>query len=142
MRTGFAENFDDFDATWDAWDRLVKVVDGSNTVAEYEYDGLHRRIVKSVYASGSHDHDEHFYLSEDDQVLEVRLDSDTTPYIQYTWGERYIDDLVFRTRDTDDNGTLDETLYVGWPDRKRSGAAGTRRCALRPGPALTKSFVL
>ncbi|MGE0376311.1 MAG: hypothetical protein AB7I48_28860 [Planctomycetaceae bacterium] len=101
-----------YNLTWDAWNRLVKVQDGMDTVAEYEYDGLNRRIVKSVYVSGSHDHDEHYYVSEQNQVLEVRLDSDTTPYKQFTWGTRYVDDLVLRTRDTDDNGTLDETLYV------------------------------
>ena len=28
-----------FTATYDAWNRLVKLVDGSNTVAAYEYDG-------------------------------------------------------------------------------------------------------
>ncbi|MBX3438666.1 MAG: hypothetical protein KF861_14325 [Planctomycetaceae bacterium] len=44
-------------------------------------------------------------------MLEVRLDSDTDPYEQFVWGERYIDDLVIRDRDTDDNGSLDERFY-------------------------------
>lgn|GEM_PF-4058288 len=60
--------------TWDAWNRLIKVADGANTVAEYAYDGLNRRIVKAVYDGGVLDHTEHFYLSEDNQVLEVRKD--------------------------------------------------------------------
>jgi YD repeat-containing protein len=37
--------------TYDAWNRLVKVEDGSDpveTVAEYRYDGLGRRIKKVV----------------------------------------------------------------------------------------------
>lgn len=37
--------------TYDAWRRLVKVVDDelpNLTVAEYKYDGLHRRIVKLI----------------------------------------------------------------------------------------------
>ena len=34
-----------FTATYDAWNRLVKLVDGSNTVAEYEYDGAKRRTI-------------------------------------------------------------------------------------------------
>jgi hypothetical protein len=63
--------------TWEAWDWLVKVADGANTVGEY--DGLHRRISKAVYTGGALDHTEHFYVSEDDQVLEVRFDSDTAP---------------------------------------------------------------
>jgi YD repeat-containing protein len=90
-----------YSLTWDAWDRLVKAVDGANTVGEYEYDGLHRRIRKAVYSGGALDHTEHFYLSEADQVLEVRVDSDTAPTEQFTWGARYIDDLALRTRDTD-----------------------------------------
>jgi RHS repeat-associated protein len=31
---------------------------------------------------------------------------------QFTWGARHIDDLILRTRDTDANGTLDETVYA------------------------------
>ncbi|MEZ6049199.1 MAG: RHS repeat-associated core domain-containing protein [Planctomycetaceae bacterium] len=44
-----------YTATYDAFNRLVKLEDGANTVAEYEYDGLGQRIVKSVYVSGSKD---------------------------------------------------------------------------------------
>lgn len=98
--------------TWDAWNRLVKVVDGANTVAEYEYDGDDRRIVKKVYAAGTLDETRHIYLSQQNQVLEERVDSSTDPDRQFTWGTRYIDDLVMRTRDTDSNGSLDETLHA------------------------------
>jgi len=39
--------------TYDAWNRLVKVQDDDggepdDTIAEYRYDGLHRRIAKIV----------------------------------------------------------------------------------------------
>ena len=37
-----------FDLTYDAWNRLVKVEDGEDTVAEYQYDGRHYRIVKKT----------------------------------------------------------------------------------------------
>jgi YD repeat-containing protein len=37
-----------YTATWDAWNRLVKLEDTSGTVAEYEYDGLNRRIAKTT----------------------------------------------------------------------------------------------
>jgi len=115
--------------TWDAWNRLVKVQDGVNTVAEYQYDGKNRRVVKSVYTVGSFDHDEHFYLSESDQVLEVRKDSASTAHKQFTWGSRYIDDLVLRTRDTDANGSMDETLYAiqdaNWDVTALADASGT-----------------
>ena len=36
-------------STYDAWNRLVEVKDGStNVVAKYEYDGLNRRIKKHI----------------------------------------------------------------------------------------------
>ncbi|MFN8707534.1 MAG: RHS repeat domain-containing protein, partial [Planctomyces sp.] len=98
--------------TWDAWNRLVKVVDGANTVAEYEYDGSNRRVVKRIYAAGVLDETRHIYLSQSNQVLEERVDSSTDANRQFTWGTRYIDELVLRTRDTDANGSLDETLYA------------------------------
>lgn len=31
-----------YTATYDAWNRLVKLVDGANTVTEYAYDGARR----------------------------------------------------------------------------------------------------
>ena len=34
-----------FTATYDAWDHLVKLVEGANTVAEYFYDGRHFRKI-------------------------------------------------------------------------------------------------
>src|SRR5690606_8697209 len=101
-----------YSLTWDAWNRLVKVEDGVNTVAEYQYDGKNRRIVKKVYSSGSLDHTQHFCLSEANQVLEVRKDASANAHKQFTWAARYIDDLALRTRDLDNNGTIDETLYA------------------------------
>jgi RHS repeat-associated protein len=34
-----------YDATWDAWNRLVQLADDSVIVSEYAYDGINRRIV-------------------------------------------------------------------------------------------------
>ena len=101
-----------YDLVYDAWNRLVEVKDGANTVAKFEYDGLHRRIVKEEYVSGSLDKTRHFYYSKNWQVLEERVDSATTAHKQYVWGARYIDDLVLRDRDADGNGSLEERLYV------------------------------
>ncbi|MEZ6049203.1 MAG: RHS repeat domain-containing protein [Planctomycetaceae bacterium] len=61
-----------YTATYDAFNRLVKLEDGANTVAEYEYDGLGQRIVKSVYASGALDHKQHAYFNGAWQTVEVR----------------------------------------------------------------------
>ena len=101
-----------FVLTWDAWNRLVKLKDGSDTVAEYEYDGMNRRIIKKKYNSGVLDETRHFYLSGQNQVLEERVNTETTAAQQYVWGIRYVDDLVLRDKDTNNNGTLDERLYA------------------------------
>lgn len=90
----------------------MKVLDGSNTVVEYEYDGMNRRIVKKLYTGGVLTQTRHRYHAPGkDQVIEERVDASTIAERQFTWGTRYIYDLVMRTRDTDANGTLDETLY-------------------------------
>src|SRR5690606_21594962 len=94
-------------ATYDAWNRLVKLENGSGTVAEYEYDGLNRRTTKTTASETRH-----AYFSDRWQVLEERVDSSTDAERQFLWGLRYVDDLVLRDRDTDGNGTLDERLYA------------------------------
>ncbi|MEZ6129144.1 MAG: RHS repeat-associated core domain-containing protein [Planctomycetaceae bacterium] len=103
-----------YTATYDAWSRLVKIADGSNTVSEYQYDGAKRRIVQKSYLSGSLDETRHLFYTEPSkwQVVEERVDSSTDPDRQLVWGQRYIDDLILRDRDTTGNGTLDERLYA------------------------------
>ncbi|MBI1248870.1 hypothetical protein GC197_13645 [bacterium] len=100
-------------ATYDAWNRLVKLEDGSNTVAEYEYDGAKRRTIVKSYVSGSLDETRHAYFTDPAkwQVIEERIDSSSDPQSQHVWGLRYIDDLILRDRDTTGNGTLDARLY-------------------------------
>src|SRR5690606_2563705 len=52
-----------FAGTWDAWNRLVKLVNTSNsqTVSEYQYDANVRRIIKKLYVSGSLNETQHLY---------------------------------------------------------------------------------
>ena len=40
-----------YDLTDDAWNRLVKVMDGASTVATYAYDGQNRRSIKTAGGS-------------------------------------------------------------------------------------------
>jgi YD repeat-containing protein len=105
-----------FTATYDAWNRLVKLVDttSSNTVAEYEYDAAKRRVTQRSYTGGTLLETRHLFYTEPRkwQVIEERVDSDTAPNRQFVWGFRYIDDLVMRDRDTTGNGTLDERRYA------------------------------
>jgi RHS repeat-associated protein len=96
-----------FGGTYDAWNRLVAVTDGQNTVATYVFDGQGRRIRKTI-GNDAYDH----YYNTGHQLLEVRKNADTDPLEQYVWGLDYIDSAVLRFRDSDSNGTLDETLYV------------------------------
>ncbi|MBC8874772.1 MAG: RHS repeat-associated core domain-containing protein [Planctomycetes bacterium] len=102
-----------FTATYDAWNRLVKIEEGSDKVAEYEYDGAKRRSVKKTYISGSLDETRHFYYTQPAkwQVVEERVGSATDAERQFVWGLRYVDDIVQRDRDTNGDGSLDERLY-------------------------------
>jgi RHS repeat-associated protein len=94
------------DLKWDAWNRLVEVVDGESTVGVYRYDGKTRRVTKETDAT------RHYYYSDQWQILEERIDDETTADRQFVWGQRYLDDLVLRDRDVDRDGSLDERLYV------------------------------
>ncbi len=78
-----------FDATWDAWNRLVKLQDGSDTVAEYGYDGLNRRIIKKIYDTGTLDETRHCYYSDQAQCLEERVDSSTDAAIAIRLGHPF-----------------------------------------------------
>jgi RHS repeat-associated protein len=102
---------------YDAWNRLTKVSEGDNTVAEYQYDGAKRRVVQKSYTAGVLSETRHLYYTEPSkwQVIEERVG--TSPDSadaerQFVWGLRYIDDLVLRDRDTDANGSLNERLYA------------------------------
>tara|TARA_R110002111_G_scaffold164386_3_gene230587 strand:+ start:42527 stop:48934 length:6408 start_codon:yes stop_codon:yes gene_type:complete len=105
-----------YTATYDAWNRLVKIVDSSssNTVTTYEYDGAKRQTIKKIFSGGTLSETRHIYFSEPSkwQVIEERVDSDTSPLQQFVWGLRYQDDLILRDKDTNGNGTLDERLYA------------------------------
>ena len=101
-----------YDLTFDAWNRLVKVMDGETTVAEYEYDGRNFRTVKKIYSGGQLSETRHFYYNAGWQLLEERVGAATTADRQNVWGDRYVDDLILRDRDTDANGSLDERRYA------------------------------
>ena len=95
-----------YDLTYDAWNRLVKVKEGSITVAEYAYDGLTCRV-KTVAAGTTR----HYYYSSQWQALEERLNNATAADRQFLWGTRFLDDLVLRDRDANADGYLDERLF-------------------------------
>ncbi|MBX3445090.1 MAG: RHS repeat-associated core domain-containing protein [Planctomyces sp.] len=101
-------------ATYDAWNRLVQLSDGSDTVSEYAYDGAKRRIVQKSYTAGTLAETRHLYYTQPSQwqVVEERIGSSSDADRQFVWGLRYVDDCLLRDRDTDANGSLDERLYA------------------------------
>jgi RHS repeat-associated protein len=82
-----------YDLTYDAWNRLAKVMAGASTVATFVYDGQNRRITKTV--SGTI---RHYYYSSQWQILEERVGASAIADRQFVWGTRYVDDLVLRDR--------------------------------------------
>jgi RHS repeat-associated protein len=99
-------------ATYDAWNRLVKLVDGGSTAAIYQYDGLKRRSVKQTYTGGVLSETRHYFYSSNWQVVEERVGTATAAERQFVWGLRYVDDLVLRDRDATGSGTLSERFYA------------------------------
>jgi len=111
---------------YDAFYRLRKVFNqADDPVAEYRYNGLGHRIAEQIDSEPDGDLDgndpwHHFAYNERWQMVAMFVDSDTDPteeYLHHGAGDggygwaSYIDDVVFRDRDTDANGTLDERIW-------------------------------
>jgi len=110
--------------SYDAWNRLVSVSNASATqVAAYQYDGMNRRIVEQVAATGiSSAPIRDVFYSQEWQVLEERLrtsggDIPSTADTRYIWSPVYVDALLARDRNADANtstgtGGLEERVYA------------------------------
>jgi len=110
---------DSISAKYDAWNRLVEVKDGIHVVAEFEYDGTGRRVLKAFdsQSPGSPngiDTYQHIFLAGQ-QVIETRETASSTaqpetiqPKYQNVWSPRYIDSLIFRDENTDSNWLCDD----------------------------------
>ena len=94
---------------WDAWNRLVSVQDGATPVASYTYDGLTRRLTKTIPTSTGTEI-RHYYYNNQWRTVEERVGNQTTVDRQYTWGLRDRWDLLRRRRKVADSA--DEYLYV------------------------------
>jgi len=99
-----------FGATYDAWNRLVKLTDPTGTVQKNQYDGRNFRITKTEYTNGTAGLPTHFYYTNKWQNIEERVGTYTTPAEHHIWGVRYIDDLICRDRST--TSILNERLYA------------------------------
>jgi RHS repeat-associated protein len=85
--------------TWDAWNRLVKVMQGTTTVGKYAYDGLTRRVWKET-SEGVSTVKRHGYFTKQWQLIEERTGTSATVDRQFVWGTRYTDDLILRDSET------------------------------------------
>ncbi|MCB1129858.1 MAG: RHS repeat-associated core domain-containing protein [Verrucomicrobiae bacterium] len=95
-----------YEATWDAWNRLVRVrtpdaaggygsYSGTALDVRYAYDGLTRRTTKDV-AVGTDPGVVHFYYNAEWKCIEERRGTSATPSKQFVFGARGRNDLVFR----------------------------------------------
>jgi len=107
-------------AKYDAWNHLVEVTDGGVLVAKFRYDGDGRRILKIFDTDSPGNPDgldtyEHVFLSGN-QVIETREGSGATPAqaetlqpkYQNVWSPRYIDALILRDENTDQDSLCDD----------------------------------
>jgi RHS repeat-associated protein len=91
---------------YDAWNRLVAVKNGGSTLVSYKYDALSRKTVENPGTTND------LFYSSSWQVVEERAGGVSTATIQYVWSPLYVDSPIERDRSTQNNGTLDERLYV------------------------------
>ncbi len=90
--------------------------DDSNLIATYTYDGLGRRVSKTVSHCGSRNGAEYMYYNNKWQLLEIRTatyDGEGTltgdkPRQQFVWGSQYIDEAVCMDVDTDSDGVCND----------------------------------
>jgi len=90
--------------TYDAWNRLVGAGD-----AEYRYDALGRRA-EVVWTGLGVQPAKDFYYSAEWQVLEEWASGQL--YAEQIWSPLYVDQMIARFRDADDDGSFDELLYA------------------------------
>ncbi|MES2659494.1 MAG: RHS repeat-associated core domain-containing protein [Verrucomicrobiota bacterium] len=107
------------EATWDAWNRLVRVktpggsggydsYSGTALDVRYAYDGQTRRTTTEV-VTGQDPGTTHYYYSANWKCIEQRLGPTTVPYKQFVFGARGRNDLVFRDQF---EGALVDRLYA------------------------------
>jgi RHS repeat-associated protein len=90
---------------WDAWNMMVQVKNSSNVViVTMGRDALHRHVTDT---EGTSLKDRFFGLKW--RLFETKAGSNTVT--RNVWSPAYVDAMVLRDRDTDNNGTLDERLY-------------------------------
>ena len=98
---------------FDAWNRLLEVRDNTNAlIFSFEYDGLARRM--SRYNAADSTPTTHLYYQDlQGRLLEIARAGTTRYFDHYVYGLDGHIPLV-RYRDTDANGSMDETQHYTW----------------------------
>ncbi len=89
---------------YDAWNRLVAVKNGGNTLTSYTYDALNRRVTESHPGTLTD-----LYYNDQWQVIEEQVNGQTQT--QYVWDPLAMDTLVERDSNPI-NGNLTLRLYA------------------------------
>lgn len=89
---------------YDAWNRLVASKTGGTTNISYSNDAFGRRISSAISGTTTD-----YYFSNRWQVLEERVGD--TARVQYVWSPTYVNAMIERDRDSDNNGSLEERVY-------------------------------
>ena len=122
-----------FTATYDAWDRMVGLIDtiSMNPVQQNAYDARNYRTMRLAFTEGDPSEERHILYTADWQSIEERLGTNPNsadPERQHVWGMRYVDDLVVRDRDTEADASMDERLFglqdINWNMVALSDALG------------------
>ena len=94
---------------WNPWNMLVEVRDSSDDslINAYQYDGRFRRTT----VTESDGTVTHAYYNDQWRQVEEREGTSTDPAKVHYWGALNRWELVRRDRDSNGNGTLDESLY-------------------------------
>jgi RHS repeat-associated protein len=79
-----------YTVTFDAWNREVRIQDGTTDVAVQKFNGLNQK----VYLKNAAGTEIHFYYNDAWQLLEEQKVSTGAVIHWYVWGTQYIDDLV------------------------------------------------
>ncbi|MBX3452387.1 MAG: hypothetical protein KF777_22715 [Planctomycetaceae bacterium] len=83
-----------YTATYDAWNRLVKLTDSLDIVQENEYDARTFRTVRKDYEAGDLSETRHFYYTPDWRCVEERIDSSSDAERQFVWSPTELDRLI------------------------------------------------
>ncbi len=117
------QTFDGIQAyTYDAWNRLKTVahayrdsggtLHAGQTSSTMSYDGLGRRITKTVSNTGSWDCTYHYYLDHNSVIEECN--GSNLVLKQFVWGRQYIDELIQTSINSDPTNTSHQTCDVNY----------------------------